>query len=206
MKKIWDIVKIVTISTVGLILLTYLTVDAPVKIKKNIIDIKNLPKVVELIGYDDKKFVTKSIIKKDTILFVGNQESIVVSKSLEKMLNLKPGKFVIISNISDAPWFIKRWQAHTKNIKIKGKANIPWIYDKDGTMRNFLQVPTSDAVKYFVYKVNRDGIVKRIYIGRVKVGAIDGKMTPKEIKENLQEVVNIIKKDILSKEKINLPQ
>ena len=192
--KIWDIIKLVIISTVGLVLLTYLTVDAPIKIQKKIIDIKNLPKTVELIGYEDKKFATKSILKKGTILFVGNHESIILSNYLEKMLNLEAGKFVIISNISDAPWFIKRWQAHTKDTKLKGKKHLPWIYDRDGAIRNFLQVLTSDAVKYFVYKIDSKGIVNRIFVGQVKAGTIDGKMTPKEIEENLQEVVNIIKK------------
>ena len=191
--SIWGIVRLVIISSVGVILLTFLTVDAPVKIEKKTIDIKNLPKTVELIGYEDEKFATKSIIKEDTILFVGNHESIVLSKDLEKMLNLEAGKFVIISNISDAPWFIKRWQAHTQNEKLKGEKHLPWIYDRNGAMRNFLQVPTSDAIKYFVYKVSSDGIIKRIFIGRVKVGTIDGAMSPKEIAENLQEVVNIIK-------------
>ncbi len=191
--SIWGIVRLVIISAVGVILLTFLTVDAPVKIEKKTIDIKNLPKTVELIGYEDEKFATKSIIKEDTILFVGNHESIVLSKDLEKMLNLEAGKFVIISNISDAPWFIKRWQAHTQNEKLKGEKHLPWIYDRNGAMRNFLQVPTSDAIKYFVYKVSSDGIIKRIFIGRVKVGTIDGAMSPKEIAENLQEVVNIIK-------------
>ena len=191
--SIWGVIRLVIISAVGVILLTFLTVDAPVKIEKKTIDIKNLPKTVELIGYEDEKFATKSIIKEDTILFVGNHESIVLSKDLEKMLNLEAGKFVIISNISDAPWFIKRWQAHTQNEKLKGEKHLPWIYDRNGAMRNFLQVPTSDAIKYFVYKVSSDGIIKRIFIGRVKVGTIDGAMSPKEIAENLQEVVNIIK-------------
>ncbi|MEA3554300.1 MAG: hypothetical protein U9R39_07870 [Campylobacterota bacterium] len=192
--SIWGVIRLAIISAIGVILLTYLTVDAPVKIEKKVIDLKNLPKTVELIGYDDEKFATKSIIKENTILFVGNHESIVLSKYLEKMLNLEAGKFVIISNISDAPWFIKRWQAHTKNTKLKGEKHLPWIYDRDGAMRNFLQVPTSDAIKYFVYKVDSNGIIERIFIGRVKVGTIDGAMSPKEIEENLQEVVNIINK------------
>jgi len=110
------------------------------------------------------------------------------------MLNSDAGKFVIISNISDAPWFIKRWQAHTQNTKLKGEKHLPWIYDRDGSIRNFLQVPTSDTVKYFVYKVDNKGIIERIFIGRVKVGTIDGAMSPKEIEENLQEVVNLINK------------
>lgn len=192
--SIWGVIRLAIISAIGVILLTYLTVDAPVKIEKKVIDLKNLPKTVELIGYEDEKFATKSIIKENTILFVGNHESIVLSKDLEKMLNLEAGKFVIISNISDAPWFIKRWQAHTKNTKLKGEKHLPWIYDRDGAMRNFLQVPTSDAIKYFVYKVDSKGIIERIFIGRVKVGTIDGAMSPKEIEENLQEVVNIINK------------
>ena len=192
--SIWGVIRLVIISTVGVVLLTYLTVDAPVKIEKKVIDIKNLPQTVELIGYDDEKFATKSIIKKDTILFVGNHESIVLAKDLEKMLNSDAGKFVIISNISDAPWFIKRWQAHTQNTKLKGEKHLPWIYDRDGSIRNFLQVPTSDTVKYFVYKVDNKGIIERIFIGRVKVGTIDGAMSPKEIEENLQEVVNLINK------------
>ena len=192
--SIWGVIRLVIISTVGVVLLTYLTVDAPVKIEKKVIDIKNLPQTVELIGYDDEKFATKSIIKEDTVLFVGNHESIVLAKDLDKMLNLDAGKFVIISNISDAPWFIKRWQAHTQNTKLKGEKHLPWIYDRDGSIRNFLQVPTSDTVKYFVYKVDNKGIIERIYIGRVKAGTIDGAMSPKEIEENLQEVVNLINK------------
>ena len=190
--NIWGTIKIIILSTVGLVLLTYLTVDVPVKVEKKVIDIKNLPKTVELIGYDDQKFTTKSIVKEDSIIFVGNQQSIILSKYLEKMLNLKPGKFIIISNISDAPWFIKRWQAHTKNIKLKGEKHLPWIYDRDGAMRNFLQVPTSDAVKYFIYKVNNDGIIKRIYVGKVKVGIVDKKMTDDEINTTLQDVVSAI--------------
>lgn len=191
--NIWTIVKLVFISTVGLVGLTMLTVDAPVKIEQKEIDIKNLPQTVELIGFEDQKFVTKSIIKPDTIIFVGNHESIVVANDLHKMLQLKDGEFVIVSNISDAPWFIKRWQAHSKNEQLKGDKHLPWIYDRDGAVRNFLQVPTSDALKYFVYNVDGMGIVKNIYIGKVKVGTIDGKMDKKEIEENLSKVVKIIK-------------
>jgi len=121
MHNIWSILKIIIISTIGLIGLTYLTVEPPKKIQNVQIDIKNLPETVELIGFKDQKFATKSIIKPNSILFVGNHDSIVLANHLQNMLNLKEGQFVTISNISDAPWFIKRWQAHTKNTKIKGK-------------------------------------------------------------------------------------
>ena len=190
MNKILSIVKIVVLSTVGLVLLTYLTVDAPAKIEKKEINIKDLPQNVELIGFEDQKFISSSIIQKGTVIFVGNHESIVLANDLHKMLNLNEGQFVIVSNVSDAPWFIKRWQAHTKNEQLKGQKHLPWIYDRDGGIRNFLQVPTSDAVKYFVYKVDKNGIIDKVFIGKVKTGTIDGAMSVSEIKENLQEVVN----------------
>jgi hypothetical protein len=183
--KIWTTIKIILISAISLVVLTFLTVDKPVKIEKKEINLVNLPKTVELIGYEDQEFNAASIIKKDTIIFVGNHESIVLAGDLEQMLNLPIGEFVIVSNVSDAPWFIKRWQAHTKNTTLKGEKNIPWIYDRDGSIRNFLQVPTSDALKYFIYKVNNEGIIKRVYIGKVKSGTIDGIMSDNEIKENL---------------------
>jgi len=191
--SIWSTIKLIIISTVALVALTFLTVDAPVKIEKKEINLVDLPKVVELIGHEEKEFNAASIIKKDTIIYVGNHESIVLADDLNKLLNLPIGQFIIVSNVSDAPWFIKRWQAHTKNTTLKGDNYTPWIYDRNGAIRNFLQVPTSDALKYFIYKVNTNGIVKRVYIGKVKLGTIDGKMSKEEINKNLSLAVKEIK-------------
>ncbi|MDB4257373.1 hypothetical protein N9818_00830 [Arcobacteraceae bacterium] len=187
---IWSTIKIIIISAISLIILTFLTVDKPAKIEKKEINLINLPTTVELIGYEDQEFNASSIIKKESIIFVGNHESIVLADDLEQMLNLPIGEFVIVSNVSDAPWFIKRWQAHTKNTTLKGEKNIPWIYDRDGSIRIFLQVPTSDALKYFIYKVNNEGIIKRVYIGKVKSGTINGIMSKNEIKDNLSLAIN----------------
>ena len=192
--KIWSIIKLVIISIVALVALTLLTVDAPKKIEKVAVNIENLPQSVELIGFENQKFITKSIIKPETIIFVGNHESIILAKTLDEMLDLDEGDFIIVSNISNEPWFIKRWQAHTQNTKLKGDKHLPWIYDRDGAIRNFLQVPTSDALKYFVYNVKKDGSVENIHIGKIKVGTISGSMTENEIRENLQEVVEKVKK------------
>jgi len=193
--KIWSTVKLIIISVVALVALTFLTVDAPVKIEKKEINLVNLPKTVELIGFENQEFNASSIIKKDAIIFVGNHESIVLADDLDKMLDLPVGEFIIVSNVSDAPWFIKRWQAHTKNTNLKGEKATPWIYDRNGAVRNFLAVPTSDAVKYFIYKVNSEGIVNRVYVGKVKMGTIDGKMTKDEIESNLSLAIKSIKEN-----------
>jgi len=191
--KIWSTVKLILISSVALVALTFLTVDAPMKIEKKEVNLVNLPKTVELIGFEEQEFNTSSIIKEETLIFVGNHESIVLADDFDKMMGLDVGKLVIVSNVSDAPWFIKRWQAHTKNTKLKGEKNTPWIYDRDGAMRNFLAVPTSDALKYFIYKVDLNGVINRVYIGKVKSGTIDGKMTKDEINHNLSLAIKEIK-------------
>jgi len=191
--KIWSTIKLVVISIVALVALTFLTVDAPKNIKKVAKNIENLPKTVELIGFEEQKFNTKSIIKVGSILFIGNSESIILANKFEEMLGKDAKNLVVVSNISDAPWFIKRWQAHTQNIKLKGDKNFPWIYDRDGGMRNFLQVPTSDALKYFVYNVKKNGDIENIYIGKIKSGTINGTMSTSEMSENLQEVIKKVK-------------
>jgi hypothetical protein len=193
--KVWSTIKLVVISIVALIALTLLTVEPPEKLEKKDIVLQDMPETVELIGFEDQKFAASSIIKKDTIIFVGNHESIVIANDLHEMLDLPVGQFVIVSNISDAPWFIKRWQAHTQNTKLKGEKHLPWIYDRDGKVRNFLQVPTSDAVKYFVYKVMENGTIQKIYNGQVQHGTIEGKITKGEIKESLTQLVKLIKED-----------
>lgn len=191
--KFWQMIKLVVISVVALIGITFLTVDPPQKIEKKEITLQNLPKSVELIGYENQEFATNSIIKKESIIFVGNYQTIILANTLHEMLALPQGKFVIVSNISDAPWFIKRWQAHTKSTELKGTEHLPWIYDRDGKIRNFLQVPTSDAVKYFIYKVDNDGKVKRIYNGKVESFDPEKELSNEQMETILKEAVSIIK-------------
>lgn len=191
--KIVATLKLVLLSLIFLVGLTYLTVEPPKKIEKKDIILENLPKSVELIGFENTTFATNTIIKPQTIIFVGNHQSIVLANDFKKMLNLPLGRFVTVSNISDAPWFIKRWQAHNQNIKLKGDRTDPWIYDRDGSMRHFLQIKDQDVLKYFVYYVNENSGVERIYTGKVEFGALDGAMSEEDIVKNLLKAVEAVK-------------
>jgi hypothetical protein len=192
--NIWQTVKLVLISIVALVALTVLTVDRPEVIEKKPIDIANLPKSVELVGYDEQKFNPKSIIKPGVLIFVGNDQSIILANTFNRLLNLPLGELVIVSNISDAPWFMKSWQSLKKNEKLKGDQYTPWIYDVDGKMRTFLQVPTSDVVKYFIYKVGNDGIIQRIYNGKMENFEPTQEPSVEMMEETLQEAVQVISK------------
>lgn len=196
MGKISGILKLVFLSILFIVGITYMTVEPPKKIVKKDILLEDLPKTVELIGFENTPFSAQSIIKKGNIIFVGNHESIAIAPSLEKMLALDSGRFVIVSNVSDAPWFIKRWQAHTKNQKLKGNKHLPWIYDRDGSMRYFLQVKNSDVLRYFIYKVGEDGLIKEIFTDKVKVGTLDGKVDKQEQEIYLKKVVDTLKTKI----------
>jgi len=46
--RIWSTIKLIIISVVALIALTYLTVEAPVKIEKKEVNLSSLPKTLDL--------------------------------------------------------------------------------------------------------------------------------------------------------------
>ena len=199
MNKLGTTIKVVFLSVVFLAGLTYFTVESPKKIEKKVITLDQLPNTVELIGFENSEFSAKSIIKPGSVIYVGNHESIALANDLKNMLDLPIGRFVVVSNVSDAPWFIKRWQAHNQNIELKGGGKDPWIYDRNGDMRHFLQVRSQDALKYFLYYVNDDKTVDRLYIGQVKTGTIEGLMTDEEKKANLSKAVSLINEKIEKK-------
>lgn len=194
--KIVGTLKLVVLSLVSVVGLTYLTVEPPKKIEQKPIILNDLPKAVELVGFENREFATKTIIKPNSVIFVGNHQSIVLANDFKKMLNLPVGQVITVSNISDAPWFIKRWQAHNQNIKLKGEQSDPWIYDRDGSMRHFLQIKEQDVLKYFIYFVNRDNTVDKLYTGKVEFGALDGAMAPEDIRKNLSKAVDAVKQKL----------
>jgi len=191
MKKT-SILKLILLSVVFLVGLTYLTVEPPKKIENKDILLKDLPKTVNLVGYEDREFNTNSIIKENTIIFVGNFESLAIANDFIELIKGKRSNIVIVSNISDAPWFIKKWQANKKSLELRGDTDIPWIYDKDGSIRYFLQIKSTDPLKYTVFEVLKDKNVKKIHQGSVIKGTIDGKMSKEDIKKELSDVLNKI--------------
>lgn len=191
MKKVISIIKIILVSVIFLVGLTYLTSNPPKQIENKDILLKELPKTVNLVGYENREFNTNSIIKEDTIIFVGNFESLAIANDFINLAKDKNKNIVVVSNISDAPWFIKKWQAHDKSLELRGDTNIPWIYDKDGAIRYFLQIKSSEPLKYTVFKVLKDKI-KEIYQGSVVKGTIDGKMSKDDIKNELTKALNKI--------------
>jgi hypothetical protein len=186
------IIKISFITILILVGLTWLTATPPKIYKDKIATLDNLPKTVQLIGFDDTKFNTSSIIKKNTTIFVGNYESIAIANDVQKALNLSPKDYVVVVNMADEPWFMQKWHSNKKTKKAKGLQTTAWIQDKDGGLRNFLKVPSVNPLQYFIYKVNQDGVFRLVYTGSVKKGALQGKMRKDEIDKELQTLKRYI--------------
>jgi hypothetical protein len=182
------IFKLTILTVLFLGMIVYMTATPPVKIDttNDKINMDYMPKTVKLLD-DKNQYDIKTIIKNNSIIIVTNHDSIAPISKLDKHIK----NFVIVANISTAPWFIKEWVIPDKLLKLKGESKIAWIYDTDGIIKNFLKIKSSKAVFYEVFKMKNNQITK-LFDGDVKSGALDGSMSDDEIKKINLEIVTKI--------------
>lgn len=193
-----NILKIVFLGIVAFGLLTFFTAKKPQEVIANdnvvsVVKYDSLPAKYELVGKDGE--VTKnSLFKKGekTLIVVGNHDSLAVVKDLPKYFKLETS-YVMVANISSAPWFVKKMFIPGKLEELNKGTNIPMIYDFDGLMVNSLSVIDNSKTKFIAYMLNTDGTVSKIYEGTVKEGALDGTMNEEEKKASLAPLAKLIK-------------
>ena len=189
-----NILKIVFLGLVGFGLLIYLTAEKPKNSEKiSVLSLQNLPKQVELVG--SKNVVLSDELFKNgakTLLVVGNHDSLSVINDLKKYYELNI-PYVMVANISNAPWFIKKWAIPGKLEELNKESNIPMIYDYDGSMINSLNQFDTTKTSYFAYLIDESGNISNIYTGNVKEGAMDGSMSEEEKKASLEPLIKLIK-------------
>lgn len=193
-----NVLKIVFLGVVGFALLVFLTAEKPEPIVKNdntkiAVKYETLPAKFKLVGKDGD--VTKeSLLKKGekTLIIVGNHDSLAVVKELPKYFKVEI-PYIMVANISAAPWFVKKMFIPGKLEELNAGTNIPMIYDFDGHTVNSLKVVDNSKTKYFAYIISNDGSISKIYEGSVKEGALDGSMNDEEKKKVLQPLLNLLK-------------
>lgn len=190
--NIWGILKLVVASVAFVVLITFLTVEPPKQNNNAKSILQDMPKTVQLVGDEKLQYNTNSIINKNSIIFVGNSQTMGVAKSLLSLFPKQLKNLVVVSNISDEPWFLKEYQEYDNQNRLKGNDTTPWIFDKDGSMRSFLKVPTSNPLSYFVYSVQDDQEVKLIYQYSFTQLLEDRKLDQIEVEKSLQELKNIL--------------
>ena len=193
-----NLFKVVFLGLVGFALLVYLTAEKPKQIvsKDNVVNVvkyEALPKVYELVGKNNE--VTRESLFKEnqkTLIVVGNHDSLIVVKELTNYFKLDI-PYIMVANISSAPWFVKKMFIPGKLEDLNEGTNIPMIYDFDGDMVNALNLTNKTKVKYFAYILTKEGTVTKIYEGSVKENALDGSMTEAEKKAVLEPLFNLLK-------------
>jgi len=192
-----NLLKVIFLGLVGFGLLVYLTADKPKAIVSNenvvkIVKYETLPQSFELVGKDD--LVTKESLLprgEKSLIIVGNHDSLSVVKELPKYFKLEL-TYVMVANISSAPWFVKKMFIPGKLEDLNEGTNIPMIYDFDGDMVNALKHTDNAKTKFSAYILNKEGTISKIYDGNVKEGALDGAMSETEKKAALAPLFKLL--------------
>jgi hypothetical protein len=151
-----------------------------------------LPSDYELVGQDNR--VTKETLFKQNeraLIIVGNHDSLSVVKDLPKFFEIKL-PYIMVANISSAPWFVKKMFIPSKLEEINTDSNIPMIYDFNGDMVNTLKVTNNAKTAFVAFLLEENGNIKKLYEGNVKEGALDGSMNEEEKKNTLTPLINLL--------------
>lgn len=192
-----NLLKVIFLGLIGFGLLVYLTADKPKAIVSkddvvNIVKYETLPQNFELVGKDNlvKK---ESLLQKGTksLIIVGNHDSLSVVKELPKYFKLEL-PYVMVANISSAPWFVKKMFIPGKLEDLNEGTNIPMIYDFDGDMVKALNHNDNAKTKFSAYILSKEGTITKIYDGNVKEGALDGTMNEIEKKAALSPLFKLL--------------
>ncbi|RXJ97346.1 hypothetical protein CRV00_00470 [Malaciobacter molluscorum] len=191
-----NVLKLVVLGIIAFAAIVYFTANEPVtkvNVDTSSIKLSNLPASFEIVGKD--KNVSKDSLFKmgsKTLIIVGNHDSLSVVKDLPKFYDLKI-PYVMVANISAAPWFVKKMFIPSKLEELNKGSNIPMIYDFDGNMVNALGVTDNAKTSYIAYLVDENGNISKIAKGSVKEGALDGSMNDEEKKESLLPLEKYLK-------------
>jgi hypothetical protein len=192
------LINLVLFTIAVIVGITFMTATPPMSQKmlnnSNIkLSTKYFPASIEVVGHDGymKK---EELFKKNskTLLIVGNHDSLAVVKDLTKIFGIKM-PYVMIANISNAPWFIKKWAIPGKLEELVKGIETQMIYDADGLMVKSLLLENLEPTKYFAYLVNKDGSIKNIYVGNVKEGALENGFTLEDARIALSPLMKLIK-------------
>lgn len=193
-----NILKLILLGIIAFGIIVYTTAEKPasteqVAINTGSLNVENLPQEFELVGKDTK--IAKDELfeeKAKTLIVVGNHDSLAVVKDLPKFYEMDIA-YVMVANISSAPWFVKKMFIPSKLEELNAETNIPMIYDFEGNMVKALGVTDNAKTSFIAYLINEDGSIVEVAKGNVKEGALDGTMSDEEKKEALSILSNYLK-------------
>jgi len=192
-----NILKIVVLGILGFSALMYFTASKPKEMKSDTINVselnkKLLPQSFELVGKVEP-IAQNELFKEETpyLIVVGNHDSLEVVKDLKNFYDVEM-PFVMVANISSAPWFVKKMFIPGKLEELNKGSEVPMIYDFDGLTVQALNVTNNEKTAFIAYVLGEEGNINKVYEGKVKEGALDGSMNEDEKKEVLLPLIDIL--------------
>ncbi len=188
-------IKIVFLSIIGMVALTYLVAPKPeqkLETKDIKLDIKYMPNEYKIVG-DSKIYTKQELFTKgeECYLIVGNHESLAVLNDIKKFIDTNK-KIILVANISSIPWALKEFAIEPTLEKFMEGRDIKMIFDTRGDVIYSLALKDTNPLNYIVYKIERSGAIKNLYTGKVKSGALDGLMSDEEKQKALEPILTFL--------------
>ena len=188
MNKSWSaIIKISLLSILAFSAIVYFTAEKPKS------SISSIPTTLSLVG-DKKIYQSNAIFKPNTIVAIGNHDSIALVKNIPNLIDLKTKNFVIVTNVSSAPWFVKQYIIPAKLQEIKGDAKIPFVYDDSGEFAIFFKHLNNDKKYYSIHFINQNLKISKVAEGNVEDGDLDKNLSQDEQILRLSKTLSEISK------------
>ena len=182
--------KIIFLGIIGFSFLIYLTApkntnNENTKVQKYELDIKNLPKVFDVVGKNPyTKFDTLFKKGEEKYLAVLNHDAILVFKDLYKYTSKN---IVLIANVSNTPWLIKQIAVNGKLEELYKDSKIALINDENANFIRSLNINDNTQNAYFLYKLNSDGSIAFVKKALVKFDALEKGISEDESKKALED-------------------
>ncbi len=188
MNKSWSaIIKISLLSILAFGAIVYLTAEKPKS------SISSMPNTLSLVG-DKKNYNTNAIFKPNTVVAIGNHDSISLVKNIPDLVDLKSKNFVIVTNVSSAPWFVKQYIIPAKLEEIKGNSKIPFVYDSTGEFAIFFKHLNNDKKYYSIHFIDQNLQASKVAEGNVEDGDLDKNLSRDEQISRLAKTLSEISK------------
>ncbi len=191
-----NVLKIVFLGIIGFGILIYFTAPEQPSNKKEIINkttkvtLSTLPNYFEIIGggYMRKQELFKG--NEESFIVVLNHDSLSLLESLNKNVDKK---MLLVANISNTPWFIKKLAVNGKLEELNLNSKVPFVNDGSGELINALNLKDDTQNKYFIYKVNKDNSIVKISESSVKEGALENGLSTLEIQDYVNSLLKQLK-------------
>ena len=187
--------KIVILGIIGFALLVYLTAPKnPNSVEvnqnsKNVLNIDYIPRYFEVAGKSSyvqfETFFQKGVEK---YIIVLNHDSLALFKDLYKYTNKN---IVLVANISNTPWLIKKFAVNGKLDEMYKSSTIPLINDSTGSFINSLALNDNTQNKYFIYKINIDGTIVKVNEGLVELNILEKGISEEYSKNSLERIAKV---------------